>query len=361
MTVKKAPYEFLTSSEDRLSGINLNWLTLVFEGENAYLEQDYLDNHAIGVLQIQRVGVLVGALMMATLGVMDFLVLEEALDTILAVRYGVLVPATLIFLVYTCSRHFSRHAQGAVTCMVTFMGFGLSAIILIAPVDTSPLYFAGNMLAIFFAYTFLGLRFVLANLVGWSIFIGVVGADYLLGKTGFEDQFMGTNLTLSAFFLGMVVTYSSEFLSRRDFCLRNALELRRVELEGNRSNLEARVHERTGQALAAAKAKTDFLANMSHEIRTPMNGQEAIGKFGLESYDLIFMDCQMPGMDGFETTVAIRAQEQEKGLSKTVIVALTANAMEGDKKGCLDSGMDDYMSNSISLAGLTQVLNRGGF
>jgi hypothetical protein len=50
--------------------------------------------------------------------------------------------------------------------MVTFMGFGLSAIILIAPVDTSPLYFAGNMLATFFAYTFLGLGFVWANLAG---------------------------------------------------------------------------------------------------------------------------------------------------------------------------------------------------
>jgi len=72
-----------------LSGINLNWLTLVVEGQNAYLEQDYLDNHAIAVLKIQRVGLLVGALMMAIFGVMDFLVLEEALEKILAVRYAV--------------------------------------------------------------------------------------------------------------------------------------------------------------------------------------------------------------------------------------------------------------------------------
>ena len=66
----------------------------------------------------------------------------------------------------------------------------------------------------------------------------------------------------------------------------------------------------------------------------------------------------MPGMDGFETALAIRAQEQEKRLSKTVIVALTANAMEGDRKRCLDAGMDDYMSKPISLSGLNQVLDR---
>lgn len=77
-----------------------------------------------------------------------------------------------------------------------------------------------------------------------------------------------------------------------------------------------RVDKRTGQALADAKANTDFLVNMSHVIRTPMSGQKAIGKFGLKSHDLIFMGCQMPGMDGFETTVAVRAQEQEGGLKQ---------------------------------------------
>lgn len=77
-----------------------------------------------------------------------------------------------------------------------------------------------------------------------------------------------------------------------------------------------RVDKRTGQALADAKANTDFLVNMSNVIRTPMSGQKAIGKFGLKSHDLTFMGCQMPGMDGFETTVAVRAQEQERGLKQ---------------------------------------------
>ncbi len=109
------------------------------------------------------------------------------------------------------------------------------------------------------------------------------------------------------------------------------------------------------------KVACSMLERLGVNADVAMNGQEAIRKFGLENYDLIFMDCQMPGMDGFETTVAIRAQERERSLSKTVIVALTANAMEGDKKRCLDSGMDDYMSKPISLPGLTQVLDRWSF
>lgn len=272
MTTKKAPYDFLTSPEDRLPGISLNWLTLAYEGENAHLEQRYLDNRSIATLQLQRVGVFVGALMTAAFGFMDFLVLDGPLDAILAIRYGALVPATLAFLIYTYSSHFIRYSQAAVTGMVMYIGIGLSAIILLVPVDTSPMYFAGNMLAIFFAYAFLNLRFVWANLAGWSICLGFIGADQLWGKTGFEEQFMRAYFASSTCLLGMFVAYSTEFFSRRDFYLRNALELRRVELEGNRSDLEERVNERTEQAFAAAKAKTDFLANMSHEIRTPMNG-----------------------------------------------------------------------------------------
>jgi CheY-like chemotaxis protein len=106
------------------------------------------------------------------------------------------------------------------------------------------------------------------------------------------------------------------------------------------------------------KVASSMMERLEVSVDTAMSGQEAIEKFDSGHYDLIFMDCQMPGMDGFETTLAIRAQEQEKRLSKTVIVALTANAMEGDRKRCLDSGMDDYISKPISLYGISQVLDR---
>ena len=106
MTVKNAPYEFLTSPEQGLPGLGLNWLTLAYEGKNANLEQRYLDSSSTGTLQLQRIAVFFGALLMAAFGFMDVIVLEGSLDTIMSVRYGILVPGTLAFLVYTFSSHF---------------------------------------------------------------------------------------------------------------------------------------------------------------------------------------------------------------------------------------------------------------
>ena len=73
-------------------------------------------------------------------------------------------------------------------------------------------------------------------------------------------------------------------------------------------------------------------------------------------YDLVFMDCQMPDMDGFQSTQAIRALG---GPYETLpIVAMTANAMEGDRERCLASGMNDYISKPVVIAQLQRVIER---
>jgi two-component system, sensor histidine kinase and response regulator len=87
---------------------------------------------------------------------------------------------------------------------------------------------------------------------------------------------------------------------------------------------------------------------------------EALGSI---SYDLVFMDCQMPGMSGYEATRAIRRQEQSSGRDSkwkcpVHIVAVTANAMEGDREKCLAAGMDDYLSKPIRLQDIRAVLER---
>jgi two-component system CheB/CheR fusion protein len=85
------------------------------------------------------------------------------------------------------------------------------------------------------------------------------------------------------------------------------------------------------------------------------NGQEALERLLAENYDLVFMDCQMPVMDGYEATRTLREQEKEH---YTIIVGLTANAMTGDREKCLAAGMDDYLSKPILLDDIQQVLIR---
>jgi len=90
------------------------------------------------------------------------------------------------------------------------------------------------------------------------------------------------------------------------------------------------------------------------------NGQEALdilAREGANAFDLVLMDVQMPVMGGFEATAAIRERERETG-GHTPIVAMTANAMKGDREKCLAAGMDDYLSKPVDIARLRDLLRR---
>ena len=86
------------------------------------------------------------------------------------------------------------------------------------------------------------------------------------------------------------------------------------------------------------------------------NGKEALEMVTQRKFDLIFMDCQMPEMDGFEASQQIRVHEKKYDLPRTPIIAFTANAMEGDRERCLNSGMDDYMTKPVKQEIMEEIL-----
>lgn len=90
---------------------------------------------------------------------------------------------------------------------------------------------------------------------------------------------------------------------------------------------------------------------------TACDGRDAIQKLRQKQYDVVFMDCQMPIMDGFDATRSIRSSQGEP-FKNVYIIAMTANAMMGDKERCIESGMSDYVSKPVEIRALKESLAR---
>jgi CheY-like chemotaxis protein len=104
------------------------------------------------------------------------------------------------------------------------------------------------------------------------------------------------------------------------------------------------------------KVALRFLERMGYQADAVGNGLEVVNAFQNRSYDLVLMDLQMPEMDGLEASRRIRrtlpADRQPK------IIALTANAMQGDREICLDAGMDDYISKPVKMHEIVAAIRR---
>jgi CheY-like chemotaxis protein len=99
-----------------------------------------------------------------------------------------------------------------------------------------------------------------------------------------------------------------------------------------------------------------MLQKLGHSVAVASNGEEAVRMFERESPDLVLMDVQMPLMDGFEATAAIRGREHST--RRTPIIAVTAHALQGFREQCLAAGMDGYLTKPMKLEDLARELGR---
>jgi CheY-like chemotaxis protein len=104
------------------------------------------------------------------------------------------------------------------------------------------------------------------------------------------------------------------------------------------------------------KVALRYLERLGYRVDAVGNGLEAVTTLEYRCYDLVFMDLQMPEMDGFEATRQIRTRVPASRQPK--IVALTANAMQGDREQCAAAGMDDYISKPVRLEEMSDVIRR---
>jgi CheY-like chemotaxis protein len=109
--------------------------------------------------------------------------------------------------------------------------------------------------------------------------------------------------------------------------------------------------------LVNRKLATLLLQKLGHSVVAAPDGRQAVEVYSNQRFDLVFMDLQMPQMDGFEAMAAMREVEKSTG-NHVPIVALTAHAMKGDRERCLAAGMDDYLSKPIQQDELRHILSR---
>jgi len=105
------------------------------------------------------------------------------------------------------------------------------------------------------------------------------------------------------------------------------------------------------------KMAAKLLARLGWDSKQAESGFDALSSVSEEDFDIVFMDCNMPGMDGFQATQKIRALDLERR-SQVPIIALTANAMAGDREQCIEAGMDEFLSKPMRLSDLQQVMGR---
>ena len=136
-----------------------------------------------------------------------------------------------------------------------------------------------------------------------------------------------------------------------------------VPLVTRYSLLDARDPETVLRALVAEdnavnqRLAVRMLEKRGHRVTVAGNGREALDALAKDTFDLVFMDVQMPEMDGLEVTAAIREREKVKGDgARQPVIALTAHAMKGDQERCLAAGMDAYLTKPIRRQDLDAIL-----
>ena len=130
------------------------------------------------------------------------------------------------------------------------------------------------------------------------------------------------------------------------------------EIPGSEPGLAPRQVLLVEDNLINQRVASIMLGKMGCQVMTALNGQEALDLLSGNTFHLIFMDCQMPVMDGFIATREIRSGRFGEKTTRLPIIAMTANAMESDREECIAAGMDDFVSKPITQSRLIEVLQR---
>ena len=245
----------ILSSENRI--IEGNIFSLSFAGA---LEKEYLNLFYNNSLRHVRLSLLLAIFIYSVFGILDHWIVPEVKEDLWLIRFALFCPYVLVIYLFSYTKHFKKYMQLSIFSVVLFAGIGIIAMILIAPFPGNYSYYAGLILVFLYGYTFFKLRFIWATFAGWAIVISYEFAAIFLTNTPIEIFINNNFFFLSGNFIGMIVGYSIELYSRRDFLHTRLLKEEKKKVDEARRNLEKRVEERTKQLVTVNEELIDRIS-----------------------------------------------------------------------------------------------------
>jgi signal transduction histidine kinase len=248
----------LANSSTSPDKIKLNLFPLSFSGDFEDAFQEYYFHDALRHI---RIALAVGLFFYAIFGLLDAWLVPDAKQKLWFIRYAVILPYVSTIFLFSFSRHFKKYGQLATASSLLVAGFGIIAMIVIAPYPASYSYYAGLLLVFIYGYSFLKLRFAWASTTMWLIVIAYEIAAIWLSSTPMATLINNNFFFLSGNILGMFACYSIEFYSRRDFMQAHLLEVERKKVTKVNQELEIRVQKRTSQLVKTNKDLTQEIVD----------------------------------------------------------------------------------------------------
>jgi signal transduction histidine kinase/ActR/RegA family two-component response regulator len=236
----------IAADKINLQALKLNRVTLAFNGPSTGLEAPFQSYYTSHTLPHIRVALLMGALMYASFGILDALLLPNHKHITWLIRYAFVCPLILAVWGTTFVPSLLRMLQPLMSILIAVGGLGIVLMIIITPPPFSYYYYAGLILVFIFGYSFIYLRFLWASLSGWIIVILYELAAFL---TGTPDEVLISNsfFFISANIAGMLVAYTIEHANRKNFFLMHLLAEEQQKIKEINEQLEQRVEARTNE------------------------------------------------------------------------------------------------------------------
>ena len=225
--------------------MKLHPLTLKYSGESSNLEEPFLhDYYKVSLLPV-RIFLISGAILYAAFGILDALLMPEQKFIIWLIRFIVVGPGLVGVLIISFSRIFEKYMQPVLAFAYILAGGGIVCMIFIAPPPVSYSYYAGLILVFMWGYILIRLFFVWALFAGWLQVVLYEIAATWVNPTPLSVFVSNNFFFISANIIGMLACYSIEFSARRDFFMKQQLEVERENISKINQELEDRVIKRT--------------------------------------------------------------------------------------------------------------------